>query len=81
MTVEFRLGVDKKPAVLKARCNPSVVERREDVREAEEMYPAVANPSMLELRFGVDKNPAVLKPRCNPIVVDKIEEVKEADEM
>ncbi len=36
-TVDTSFGVDKKPAVLNPLCNPIVVDRIEDVKEAEEI--------------------------------------------
>ncbi len=37
VTVEFRLGVERNPAVLKPRCTPMVVDRIDDVKETEEI--------------------------------------------
>lgn len=60
-----------KSAVAYPRCNPTVVERMDDVKDGEEMYPMEPNPVTVEFKLGVDKKPAVLNSVLNPPVVDK----------
>ena len=85
--VERIVVVETKPAVVNSRWIPTVVDRREDVSEGEEIYPVVPNPVTVEFRLAIATNPVVMPPvvltklSVRPLVVERIEEVSEADEM